>query len=87
MSVLVCTMYVLQYYELKCMFYAYTLFISGIWASLETILFLLCSIATPKFILMMYLVHGQDTVLVGPPYPYFIKEDRIDLPLEDYWYA
>jgi hypothetical protein len=56
------TMHVLQYYEFalcvlcmyfnimnfKYMYYVYTLFISGIWASLETILLLLCSIATPR---------------------------------------
>jgi hypothetical protein len=39
-----------------------------------------------KFILMMYLVHVQDTVLVVPPYPYCIKQDRIYVPLEDGWY-
>jgi hypothetical protein len=32
-------------------------------------------------------VHVQDTVLVVPPYPYCIEEDRIDVPLEDCWYA
>ncbi len=38
---------------------------------------------------MMYFVHDQDTVLVVPPYPYciMIEEDRIDVPLEDCWYA
>ena len=29
----------------------------------------------------------QDTVLVVPPYPYSIKEDRHDVPLEDCWAA
>ncbi len=36
---------------------------------------------------MMYHVHVQDTVLVVPPYPYCIEEDRIDVSLEDCWYA
>ena len=29
----------------------------------------------------------QDTVLVVPPYPYSIEEDRHDVPLEDCWAA
>jgi hypothetical protein len=37
---------------------------------------------------MMYL-HVQDMVLVVPPYPYYIKEDLLDVPLRDRhcWYA
>ncbi len=29
----------------------------------------------------------QDTILVVPPYPFCIEEDRHDVPLEDCWYA
>jgi hypothetical protein len=29
----------------------------------------------------------QDTVVIVPPYPYCIKEDRLDVALEDCWYA
>ena len=29
----------------------------------------------------------QDTVVVVPPYPYCIEEDRLDVDLEDCWYA
>ena len=29
----------------------------------------------------------QDTILVIPPYPYYIKEVPQDVPLEDCWYA
>ena len=31
--------------------------------------------------------YAQDTVVVVPPYPYGIKEDRLDVDLEDCWYA
>ncbi len=30
---------------------------------------------------------GQDTVVVVPPYPYCIEEDRHDVDLDDCWYA
>ena len=29
----------------------------------------------------------QDTVVIVPPYPYCIKEDRLDVALDDCWYA
>ncbi len=29
----------------------------------------------------------QDTILVVPPYPFCIEEDRRDVPMEDCWYA
>jgi hypothetical protein len=29
----------------------------------------------------------QDTILVVPPYPFCIEEDRHDVPTEDCWYA
>ena len=29
----------------------------------------------------------QDTIVVVPPFPYCIEEDRHDVPLEDCWYA
>ena len=29
----------------------------------------------------------QDTVVVVPPYPYCIEEDRLDVDLDDCWYA
>ena len=29
----------------------------------------------------------QDTVVIVPPYPYCIEEDRLDVALEDCWYA
>jgi len=29
----------------------------------------------------------QDTIVVVPPYPYSIEEDRHDVPLQDCWYA
>ena len=32
-------------------------------------------------------LYVQDTVVVVPPYPYCIEEDRHDVPLEDCWYA
>ena len=32
-------------------------------------------------------LYAQDTVVVVPPYPYCIEEDRHDVPLEDCWYA
>ena len=44
-------------------------------------------IRTYVLILMMYTVHHQGTILVVPPYPYCIEEDRIDVPLKDCWYA
>ena len=31
--------------------------------------------------------YAQDTVVVVPPYPYCIEEDRLDVDLEDCWYA
>jgi hypothetical protein len=32
-------------------------------------------------------LNRQDTVVIVPPYPYCIEEDRHDVPLEDCWYA
>ena len=32
-------------------------------------------------------LYAQDTLVVVPPYPYCIEEDRHDVPLEDCWYA
>ncbi len=31
--------------------------------------------------------HTQDTVVIVPPYPYCIEEDRHDVALEDCWFA
>ena len=35
----------------------------------------------------MLCICAQDTVLIVPPYPYNVEEDRHDVPLEDCWYA
>jgi hypothetical protein len=34
-------------------------------------------------------LYAQDTVVVVPPYPYciMIEEDRLEVGLEDFWYA
>ncbi len=31
--------------------------------------------------------YAQDTGVIVPPYPYYIEEDRHDVPLEDCWFA
>ena len=36
---------------------------------------------------LMYSIYAQDTIVIVPPYPYCIEEDRHDVALEDCWFA
>ena len=36
---------------------------------------------------LMYSIYAQDTIVIVPPYPYYVEEDSHDVALEDCWFA